>query len=112
MMRTPPRAARAVTAAPVTHAPLIDRGSDAVTARAVRVTVTAAVVLLAVAALAPEAARACAACGFGEDESRSAYIVTTVALSVLPLTLIATLALWLRHAHKRRTAEHAETKPR
>jgi len=56
-------------------------------------------------ALAPELARACAVCGAGanEDESRVAYLLTTVALSALPLGMLGGFAFWLRREHKRRT---------
>lgn len=48
-------------------------------------------------AWAPRAAEACAVCmGGREDENRAAFIGTTVFLSVLPLALIAGIALWLR----------------
>ena len=54
--------------------------------------------------LAPELARACAVCGAGagEDESRSAYLLTTLALSALPLGLVGGFLLWLRRAQRRR----------
>lgn len=53
-------------------------------------------------ALAPELARACAVCGAGadEDQSRVAYLLTTLALSALPLGLFGGFVLWLRHRAK------------
>jgi hypothetical protein len=58
----------------------------------------------ALLALAPELARACAVCGAGadEDQSRVAYLLTTLALSALPLGLFGGFLLWLRHQHRRR----------
>jgi hypothetical protein len=55
-------------------------------------------------ALAPELARACAVCGAGadEDESRVAYLLTTLALSVLPLGLFGGFVIWLRRQYRRR----------
>ncbi len=70
-----------------------------------RAFLTIAVALLP--ALVPEALFACAACGFGEDESRSAYIATTVALSLLPLSLIGGFALYLRRKLRRRGRSEA-----
>jgi hypothetical protein len=56
----------------------------------------------ALLALAPELARACAVCGAGadEDQSRVAYLLTTLALSALPLGLFGGLVLWLWHRAK------------
>jgi hypothetical protein len=55
-------------------------------------------------ALAPELASACAVCGAGadEDQSRVAYLLTTLALSVLPLGLFGGFVLWLRRQYRRR----------
>lgn len=53
---------------------------------------------LAVAWLWPGAALACAVCGFGEDQSRIAYIATTALLSALPIALLAGLLIFLRRA--------------
>jgi hypothetical protein len=62
----------------------------------------------ALLAFAPELARACAVCGAGadEDQSRVAYLLTTVALSALPLGLFGGLVLWLRLR-----AKSGETRP-
>jgi hypothetical protein len=61
----------------------------------------------ALLALAPELARACAVCGAGadEDQSRVAYLLTTLALSVLPLGLFGGFLLWLRRQHRQRSRE-------
>jgi hypothetical protein len=55
-------------------------------------------------ALAPELARACAVCGAGadEDQSRVAYLLTTLVLSALPLALFGGLVLWLRRLYRQR----------
>jgi hypothetical protein len=46
--------------------------------------------------LAPEAAAACAACyGGGTEESRTAFIATTVFMSVLPLGMVGGLVWWI-----------------
>ena len=53
--------------------------------------------VLAVALVAaPSAASACAVCMSGrEDETRVAFLVTTVFMSVLPLAVIGGLVWWL-----------------
>ena len=56
---------------------------------------TPALVALAVL-LVPELAQACSVCFSGQDQSRTAFIVTTAFLSVLPLAFIAGMALWIR----------------
>jgi hypothetical protein len=54
------------------------------------------------ALLVPRFAVACAVCFTGrEDETRIAFIATTVLLSALPLLLIGSLVWWLRRrAHR------------
>ena len=69
-----------------------------------------AAIVAAVLALLPQAALACAVCGFNEDESRTAYIATTVALSVLPLAFIAGVIVYFRRHHKRHVAALAATR--
>ena len=56
---------------------------------------TPIVVALLCGALLPEAAAACSVCYGGEEESRSAFILTTVFLSVLPLAMIGSLVWWI-----------------
>jgi hypothetical protein len=49
------------------------------------------------ALVAPEVARACSVCGAGrEDETRVAFLVTTLVLSVLPLAMLGALLAWVR----------------
>jgi len=71
----------------------------------------AAPILAVLLALVPELARACAVCGAGldDDQSRLAYLVTTISLSVLPLALFGGFLLWLRHKARRQTT--AQTPP-
>jgi len=71
-----------------------------VSARALRIARAACISLAAPAAalLLPRAALACAVCGFGEDQSRIAYIATTALLSALPIGLLAVLLFVLRRA--------------
>jgi hypothetical protein len=54
-------------------------------------------------ALSPELARACAVCGAGvsDDQSRLAYLATTIGMSALPLALFGGFVLWLRHRAKK-----------
>lgn len=62
-----------------------------------------AALLAVVLALAPELARACAVCGAGveDDQSRLAYLATTIGMSALPLALFGGFLLWLRHRAKK-----------
>ena len=59
--------------------------------------------LAVVLALAPKLARACAVCGAGveDDQSRLAYLATTIGMSALPLALFGGFLLWLRHRAKK-----------
>ena len=68
-----------------------------------------AAILTIALVLIPDWAQACAACGFGEDESRIAYIGTTAFLSFLPLVLIGggVLYYWLHHLRTEKQAAEA-----
>jgi len=57
--------------------------------------VSLAFVFAALCALAPGGASACSVCIGGEEESRSAFIWTTVLLSVLPPGMVGGLVWWL-----------------
>jgi hypothetical protein len=57
-------------------------------------------IIAALILLAPDTSLACSVCFGGEDQSRSAFIVTTVLLSALPLAFIASVALWVRSRAK------------
>jgi hypothetical protein len=67
--------------------------------------IRAAAILAVLLALAPELAHACAVCGAGvdDDQSRFAYLLTTVSLSALPLAMFGGFLLWLRSKHRRQT---------
>ena len=57
--------------------------------------------LLLCVALSPEAASACSVCSAGNEESRKAFLFTTVLLSLIPIGMIGTLAWWVwRHARE------------
>lgn len=69
----------------------------------------AAFILTALLALAPELAHACAVCGAGvdDDQSRLAYLLTTVSLSALPLAMFGGFLLYLRAKHRNQTTQGA-----
>ena len=46
--------------------------------------------------LSPRIASACAVCFSGSEESRTAFLLTTIFLTLLPLLLIGSLVWWLR----------------
>lgn len=50
----------------------------------------------------PAWAAACAVCAPGDEESRSAFIWTTVFLSVLPPGMVGGLVWWLWRQHRQR----------
>lgn len=58
--------------------------------------------------LAPGLAVACAVCSGGQDQSRTAFIATTVLLSVLPLGFIGCMALWIRSRARALAARERE----
>ena len=61
----------------------------------------------------PEAAWACAVCTAGrDDETRTAFLLTTVFLSVLPLIMIGGMAWWLTwHARAQERSPAGEERP-
>jgi len=69
----------------------------------------AAAILALLLTLAPELAHACAVCGAGvdEDQSRLAYLLTTISLSLLPLALFGGFFLYVRSKHRRQTTHGA-----
>jgi hypothetical protein len=82
----------------------------------------AAALLCAAALAAPRLALACSVCSAGrEDEAQKAFLLTTVFLSVLPLSVFAGFGIWLWRRHRiRERAElpvlaqlpaHAEPQP-
>ena len=58
-----------------------------------RIVISLALVWLTIAVF-PDAAAACSVCYGGADESRKAFLFTTVLLSLLPISMIGGLA-WL-----------------
>jgi hypothetical protein len=59
-----------------------------------RIVISLALAWFAVAVL-PDAAAACSVCYAGAEESRKAFLFTTVLLSLLPLSMIGALAWWV-----------------
>ena len=43
----------------------------------------------------PAAAQACAVCGAAVDRNRTAFLVTTILLSLLPLALMGAALMWI-----------------
>jgi hypothetical protein len=71
--------------------------SKAVGGGRARATRASLAVLAATAALlAPRAALACAVCFSGAENSRIAFLVTTIFMTALPLVLVGGFAWWLR----------------
>ena len=69
------------------------------------------VVALALVAL-PEAAAACSVCNGGAEESRQAFLFTTVLLSLLPIGMICGLAWWIwRHFREEEAAGDPRVSP-
>jgi hypothetical protein len=60
--------------------------------------------------LFPRISAACSVCYGGDEESRTAFILTTVFLSVLPLAMIGSLVWWLWRAASRAERER-EARP-
>lgn len=46
--------------------------------------------------LLPRLAQACSVCGFGQDGSQGAFLLTTAIMTFLPLTLIVAAILYVR----------------
>jgi di/tricarboxylate transporter len=62
--------------------------------------------LLLCAAFLPESAAACSVCYVGAEESRKAFLFTTVLLSLIPIGMIGTFAWWVwRHAREADAAD-------
>ncbi len=61
---------------------------------------------------APRAAEACSVCMSGrDDETRAAFLGTTVLLSILPLLLIGGIAWWVWRLARRQAAEAEAREP-
>ena len=66
-----------------------------------------AIAWLAIAAL-PDPAAACSVCYAGAEESRKAFLLTTVLLSLLPLGMIGTFVWWIwRRMREAEASNHA-----
>jgi hypothetical protein len=63
-------------------------------------------ILAALTLALPRVAPACAVCFSGRDETRSAYVFTTVLLSLLPLLLVGGFVWWARR-RARALQQHA-----
>ena len=62
--------------------------------------------------LVPGFAEACAVCSAGrEDETRTAFIVSTAGMTLLPLLLVGGLVLWLRKRFREVEAEASNRGP-
>jgi hypothetical protein len=53
-----------------------------------------------VSCLFPEAASACSVCYGGAEESRKAFLFTTVLLSMLPIAMLGTLGWWVSRCNR------------
>lgn len=60
----------------------------------------------------PELASACPVCTAGrEEENRQAFLVTTLFLSLLPLSMVGGLVWWLRRRARQAAALEAALRP-
>ncbi len=67
------------------------------------------VLVAAALALLPDLADACAVCTTGrDDETRTAFIWTTVFMSLTPLMLVGAGVFWLRRRLREQEAEQAQ----
>ena len=67
-----------------------------------------AISALFLCAALPDAASACSVCYVGAEESRKAFLLTTVFLSLLPLGMIGTFGWWFwRRMQEAETADRA-----
>ena len=60
------------------------------------------------AGLLPDAASACSVCYVGAEESRKAFLLTTVFLSLLPLGMVGSFVWWIwRRMREAEASSHA-----
>ncbi len=64
-----------------------------------------AAVMAATIVCAPAPGYACAVCLSATDEYREVFTLTTALLTALPLLMIGSLILWLRHRYVRQERE-------
>jgi hypothetical protein len=63
------------------------------------------------ACLLPDSAAACSVCYAGAEESRKAFLLTTVLLSVLPLAMFGSLFWWFRRRFREADQTRVESGP-
>lgn len=73
--------------------------------RAVSRTVFVGVLAVALLVVLPESVAACPVCFSATDENRLAFLATTIALSLLPLGMVAGAGLWIRRKVRERGDE-------
>ena len=59
--------------------------------------------------LIPDSAAACSVCYGGAEESRKAFLLTTVLLSLLPVSMFAALGWWVWRSTRRSEADVEHT---
>jgi len=59
----------------------------------------------------PEAALACAVCTGGGEESKSAFIVTTIGMSIAPLAIFGGIGWWIWRRSQRTSPAPQVTAP-
>jgi len=59
----------------------------------------------------PDAAAACSVCYGGAEESRKAFLLTTVLLSLLPVSMFAALGWWVWRSALRSESESSAAPP-
>jgi hypothetical protein len=83
-----------------------------VTRAAARISAWAAALAVQLLLVAPRAAEACAVCTGGrDDETRSAFLLTTLFMSVAPLALVGGFVWWLRRRFHKLAAEQRPVAP-
>lgn len=64
--------------------------------------------VLAATLVAPAEALACSSCSYGTGNGMMVYLATAAFMGVLPLAMVAALALWLRRRVRACRTEEAE----
>ena len=62
-------------------------------------------ILILIWGCASEILLACAVCGFGEEQTREAFIVTTGIMTVVPLTVIGSIVYYIYRKMAKQTQE-------
>ncbi|MCB0366659.1 MAG: hypothetical protein H6624_00025 [Bdellovibrionaceae bacterium] len=63
--------------------------------------------LAAALMFAPSKAQACTVCGFGQDGSQMAFLLTTILMTTMPLAFIVAAVFYIRKMVKARSHEEA-----